>query len=43
MSLEMKSGILLTKDSVRKRNPKDSCCDTLYDGSATLVLKWGKT
>jgi hypothetical protein len=42
LSLEMKSGIYLSKDAVRQRNPNDSCCDSLYDGSAAVVLKWGK-
>ncbi len=42
LSLDSKSGITLTKDAVRQRNPNDSCCDQLYEGSSTLVLKWGK-
>lgn len=43
MSLEMKKGFRLTKDATRQRNPTDSSCDQLYEGSSTIVLKWGKS
>lgn len=42
LSLEARKGIYLSKDAIRRRNPKDSSCDQLYEGSNALVLKWGK-
>jgi len=42
LSLEARRGIYLSKDAIRRRNPQDSCCDQLYEGSAAIVLKWGK-
>jgi hypothetical protein len=42
VSLDMKRGLYLSKDAVRQRNPQDSCCDQIYEGSGTSVLKWGK-
>lgn len=42
VSLDQKNGIYLSDDSIRKRNAKDSCCEQLFTGSRTLVLKWGK-
>ena len=42
LSLDMKKGIHLTKDAIRQRNPNDSSCDQMYEGSSTIILKWGK-
>lgn len=42
LSLEMRRGIYLSRDAVRQRNPADSCCDKLYEGSGKVTLKWGK-
>ena len=39
--LDMKKGLYLSKDKVRGRNPDDSSCDRVYDGSGA-TLKWGK-
>lgn len=39
--LDMKKGLYLSKDKVRGRNPNDSSCDRVYDGSGA-TLKWGK-
>jgi len=41
--LDHKKGLFLSKDFVRGRNASDSCCDSIYDGSSTASLKWGKT
>jgi hypothetical protein len=42
LSLEMKKGIYLSRDAVRQRNANDSSCDQLYEGSSSVVLKWGR-
>jgi len=42
LSLEMKKGISLSRDAVRQRNPADSCCDKIHEGSGSSVLKWGR-
>lgn len=40
--LDLKKYIYLSKDSIRSRNPEDTCCDSIYGGSGQLLLKWGK-
>lgn len=42
LSLDAKRGFYLSRDATRQRNPNDSSCDQLYEGSSALVLKWGK-
>lgn len=42
MALEMSKGIYLSRDYMRSKNENDSCCDTIYEGSSALVLKWGR-
>lgn len=42
LSLDMKKGIFLSRDAVRQRNVNDSSCDQLYEGSGSVVLKWGR-
>jgi len=42
MALEMTGGIYLSRDFIRSISPLDSCCDEIYQGSAALVLKWGR-
>jgi len=41
-SLEMSRAGLLTRDSVRARNPADTCADQIFTGSSGAVVKWGK-
>lgn len=41
-NLDQKRSIYLSRDSIRKRNSADSCCDQIYQGSGALVLKWGR-
>jgi len=41
-ALEMRKGIYLSRDYIRNKNPKDSCCDQIHEGSGSLVLKWGR-
>lgn len=42
LSLDSKKGINLSREDVRSRYPNDGCCDQIYEGSGTLVLKWGR-
>jgi len=42
VNLDQKNGIYLSKDSIRRRDGTDTCCDQIYEGSGALVLKWGK-
>jgi len=41
-SLDMKKFIYLSKETIRKRDATDTCCDQIYQGSSALTLKWGK-
>jgi hypothetical protein len=41
-NLDQKRFIELSKQAVRARNPADSCCDQLYEGSSAMTLRWGK-
>ncbi len=43
MALEMSKGLFLSRDFVRGRYPGDTSCDTIYEGSGSLVLKWGRS
>jgi hypothetical protein len=40
--LDLRRPIYLSKDTVSSRNPLDTCCDQIYEGSGQLTLKWGK-
>jgi hypothetical protein len=40
--LDLKKNLYLSKDAVKRRNPEDTCCDQIYEGSNKSVLKWGK-
>jgi len=40
--LDFKKFIYLSKDFIRGRNPNDACCDSIYNGSQAVSLKWGK-
>jgi hypothetical protein len=40
--LDMKKPLYLSKDFIRGRQASDSSCDQVYEGSGSLVLKWGK-
>jgi hypothetical protein len=42
ISLDMKKGILLSRDSIRQRNINDACCDQINEGSSGYTIKWGK-
>jgi hypothetical protein len=41
-SLDMAQPFYLSKDEVRQRNIDDACADSIYEGSSTTALKWGK-
>lgn len=41
-SLDMKKSLYLSREAVNRRNPKDTSCDQVYEGSGSIVLKWGK-
>jgi hypothetical protein len=41
-NLDQKNGIFLSKDTIRRLNGTDSCCDQIYEGSGTLTFKWGR-
>ena len=41
--LGMKKFIYLTKETIRKRNPRDSSCDMITKGSIQSSQNWGKT
>jgi len=43
VSLDMSKGIFLSRDSIRARDKEDACCDKIYNGSSSLVLKWGRS
>jgi hypothetical protein len=43
LSLDQRAAITLSRDSIRQRNPLDSCCDDLFEGSAGYTIKWGKS
>lgn len=43
LALDMKKGIYLSRDFIRQRNINDSCCDDIYEGGSSVVLKWGKS
>lgn len=40
--LDRKRGIRINKTAYRARYPNDSACDQQFDGSAKIVLRWGK-
>jgi hypothetical protein len=40
--LDHKKGIYLNKEFMRNQNSRDSSCDSIYAGSGSLQLKWGK-
>ena len=40
--LDFRRPIYTTKDSMRSRDPSDTSCDQIYEGSGQLQLKWGK-
>ncbi|MDB4575353.1 hypothetical protein N9112_00155 [bacterium] len=40
--LDQINKMVLSKDDVTSRNPADTCCDQLYEGSGGIALKWGK-
>lgn len=42
-NLDMKKSTYTSKDNIRKNNPSDTCCDTIYEGATAITLKWGKT
>jgi len=41
--LDQSKFVYLSRDFIRSRNINDTCCDTIYSGSNTISLKWGKT
>jgi len=43
VSLDMSKGTYLSRDVMRARDPEDSSCDKIYNGSGALVLKWGRS
>lgn len=40
--LDLRRPIYLSKDTTSSRNPLDTFCDQIYEGSGQLTLKWGK-
>jgi hypothetical protein len=42
VSLEQSRGFYLSRDNVRHRNAKDASFDSIYTGSGSLILKWGR-
>jgi len=42
MALEMNKGVFLSRDFIRSVTPNDSCADTVYQGSGSLILRWGR-
>jgi hypothetical protein len=42
-NLDFKRSFRLNKDFISSRNPKDSCCDRIYEGSSKVRLMWGKS
>jgi hypothetical protein len=40
--LDFRRPLYTTKDSMRSRDPADTSCDQIYEGSGQLQLKWGK-
>lgn len=40
--LDLRKPIYTTKDAARSREPSDTSCDQIYEGSGQLTLKWGK-
>jgi len=43
LSLDMRKGLYLSRDVIRGNDPNDGCCDQIYEGSGTLILKWGRS
>jgi hypothetical protein len=41
-NLDLKKSVYLSRDFMRKRDPKDSSCDQVYGGSGKMILKWGR-
>jgi hypothetical protein len=42
-NLDQKRGLYTSRDFIRGRNPDDSSCDSVSEGSGSLYLKWGKS
>ena len=40
--LNMRKYIYMSKDYIMNKHPDDTCCDQIYQGSGTIMLKWGK-
>jgi hypothetical protein len=40
--LDYRRPLYTTKDAMRSRDPTDTSCDQIYEGSGQLQLKWGK-
>lgn len=41
-SLEMSRGIYLSNDYIKSLDATDDCCSQLYQGSGSIVLRWGR-
>jgi hypothetical protein len=42
MALEMHKGVFLSREAIRARSPNDSCADAVYEGSGSLMYRWGR-
>jgi len=42
MTLDRQQSLIFARDTIRERTPDDSCADFVYQGSASIVLKWGR-
>lgn len=41
-NLDMKKPYYISKERVHQRNPNDTSCDQIYEGSGALIVKWGR-
>ena len=41
-NLDSRQAFTLNRDSIRARTPSDASCDQIFEGSGSLILKWGK-
>jgi hypothetical protein len=41
-NLDMKKPFFISREKIKQREPLDTSCDQIYEGSLGLIMKWGR-